>query len=107
MQRLILSFILVAITAAPSFGARARLRGIAASDPGRTVLYVVRLSINTFTGVARGPFRCHSGSVRCLFARGQIAAQFFSDGSFSGRILAARGSCAIAGSLAGSGVVGR
>lgn len=106
MHRIILGLVLVALTAAPSWAARVRLRGFAASDRGPTVVFVVRLNVNTTTGAAQGPFVCHPGSARCLFGRGRVAAQFFSDGTFAGRVLSGRGSCNIVGSLAGNGVVG-
>lgn len=92
---------------APSWAAPVRLRGIAASDRGPTVLFIVRLNLNTFTGAGQGKFRCRPGSARCLFPQGRLAVQFFSDGSFDGQVLSKRGSCAVAGSLAGTGVVGR
>jgi len=107
MRRVLVAFVLVAVTAAPSWAARIRLRGIAASDRGPTVLFVVHLGVNTTTGAAQGRFRCRPGSTSCLFPRGRLAVQFYADGSFSGRVLSARGSCAVGGSLAGNGVVGR
>ncbi len=97
----------VLLIGTPSWAAPLRLRGIAASDRGPTVFFVVRLRVNTFTGAAQGRFRCRPRSTRCLFGRGRIGAQFFSDGSFTGQVLAARGSCAVGGSLVGNDVVGR
>src|SRR5262245_58462825 len=104
MRRTILALLVLIHSAAPVMAARVRLRGIAASDRGPTVLFVVLLAVSTTTGAGQGRFICRPGSALCLFPRGRLGVQFFDDGSFSGRVLSPRGSCAVDGDLAGSGV---
>ena len=106
-RRVALPVLLLTFFATPSWALRTRLGGIAASDSGPSVSFVVRLNVNTATGAAIGRFRCRPGSGSCILPRGHVAGLFYADGTFTGRVASLKGACDFAGTIVANGLVGR